>query len=89
MHMTAEEKLKKCIDFIKQLESYDVHDKYDNFNLKDLEEEARGDCYECDCDVKVKLSWPSHISLNTEYVDIQAFEDLKDRAWHVLADIAE
>jgi len=51
--MTAEEKLEKAVEFIKQIESFDVHKKYDNFNLKDLEKEAYGECDDCGCDVDV------------------------------------
>ena len=84
--MTVEEKLEKAIEFIKSIEKMNKKD-YDTFNIADFEEYADGDCLECGEEVDVKLHWPSHISLNTEYIDYRVIDDLKDKAWHILFDL--
>ena len=86
--MTTEEKLAKAVDFIKSIERLDKS-QYDKFDMHDLEKEAYAYCDECDEMVDVKLQWPRQVSLNTEYIDWKVIDDLSDKAWHVLASIAE
>lgn len=86
-HMTTEEKLKKAIEFIESIEKLNK-DSYDNFNISDLEEYARGECDYCGDDVKVNLYFPSHLK-NIKYIDAKVLDDLSDKAWHLLFDLKE
>ena len=86
--MTTEEKLAKAVDFIKSIEKLDKK-SYNTFSLNDIENNAYAYCDECDCSVNAHLQWPSSVKLSTEYIDWKVIYDLSDKAWHVLASIAE
>ena len=86
--MTTKEKLAKAITFIKSIEKLNKKD-YDVFKLKDVAKDAYAYCEDCGENVDVKLNWPRSASCNTEYIDYRIIDDLSDKAWHVLADIAE
>ena len=86
--MTTEEKLSKAIAFIKSIEKIDKL-KYDVFDLDDIQNDTYAYCDKCDEPVNVKLHWPSNVLMNTRYIDGKVLDDLSDKAWHVLADIAE
>ena len=86
--MTTEEKLAKAVEFIKSIEKLNKND-YDTFNLDDVENAAYVECTCCGNTANFDFNWPRNVSLNTEYIDWKVIDDLSDKAWHVLADIAE
>ncbi len=83
MKMTDSEKLKICTEFIEDLMNMQVDIKYDTFSLDDVE---------CECDAcgerdNISKHWPRSVALNTEYVDVEVVNEIKDRAWHVWASV--
>lgn len=86
--MTTAEKLAKAVEFIKSIEKLDKRD-YDIFGLKDIENAAYVECYECGNTAHFEFNWPRDVSSNTEYIDCKVIDDLSDKAWHVLADIED
>ena len=76
--MTIEEKLEKAVEFIKQVSNAE----FDVFSSKDVLEETDAYCNEC-CDIDLDVKY------DLEYVHADVIEDLKDKAWHVLADITD
>ncbi len=85
--MTTEDKLSRAVEFIRMVEALDKHD-YDTLSLDDIE--AHGYCPTCDDEVDgVELQWPYDANLKTKYIDTRVVDELKDKAWHVLADIAD
>lgn len=77
--MTAEEKVRRLAEFVKKIERLDVG-SYDAFSLDDV----RCECPECG--ETCTPTWPSGARECTEYVDERVLDDIKDQAWHVLAD---
>ena len=85
--MTTEEKLKAALDFIHGVEALDVN-QYDIVSARTLEDDVHGYCSVCNEEVDdVQLCWPS-IMKDKKYIDMDAVDQLKDRAWHLLADLA-
>lgn len=85
--MTTEEKLEKAIEFIRSIEKMDTKN-YEEFDLDDLANSADGECLEC-CsdDVEIHLHWPNNANASKKWIDSKAIDDLKEKAWHVLADL--
>lgn len=76
--LTVEEKLDLCIEFIKKIEQMDVPDA-------DIEDicTIKGTCNEC-CSDDVEIDIP-----DVNVVDSKFIVELKDKAWHILADITD
>jgi len=83
--MTNDEKLAKCVEFIKKIERFDKKN-YDTFDIDDTKPEHVY-CDNCDEEIEVKRIWPANAAENTEYIDYKVIDDLSDSAWHLLADI--
>lgn len=80
MKLTTEQKLEKCIKFIKKIEKMDIPTNY----IEDYISYC-GYCEECgsdDVDIEVRGD-------DMKIVDPKYLEELKDEAWHILADITE
>ena len=78
--MTLEEKLSKAIEFIKSIN--DMH--LPIIRLDDIINSADVYCEECGEKCEIDVTEP-----NVKYVEADKFEDLKDKAWHLLVDIVE
>lgn len=77
--MTDREKLDKAVEFIKKIQNLDlpVRDIRDYVSIV-------GECGECgssDIDISIRGDGAT--------LDPDCLEDIRDRAWHVLADIEE
>lgn len=84
--MTTEEKLVEAIKFIRSIEQLDASN-YDMFDRDDIVVNAY--CNECgSSDVGITINFPSNVRCSDEYVSTRLVDDLKDRAWHTLVDIA-
>lgn len=80
MNMTIEQKLEKCVDFIRKIEKMDIPMNY----VEDYISYC-GYCEECgsdDVDIEVRGD-------DMKIVDPKYLEELKDEAWHILADITD
>ena len=76
MKLTTEQKLERCIEFIKKLEKIEVP----IIEIDDLEIDAS--CNECGSD-DVYVKFRGH----NEVIDPKFVDDIRDQAWHILADI--
>ena len=76
--MTTEEKLEKAIGFIKSIEQM----KIEKASISDIIDDAHIYCedYEDGC-------YDDNIFFNKRYVEASCVENLKDKAWHILADL--
>ena len=79
--MTTEEKLEKAIKFIKNIENMQLPVE----TVEDIIDSADIYCSECGFKTEVEIGNNS----NRRFVEVKLLEELKDEAWHVLADIAE
>ena len=80
MKLTTEQKLEKCVEFIRKIEKMDIP-------VKCIEDciSYRGYCEECGSeDVDVDIYGDDMWVVDPKYLD-----ELKDEAWHGLADIAD
>ena len=78
--MTTEEKLSKAVEFIKSIDNIMLP----TITTSDLIESAHVYCEECGEECEIDMTGP-----NTKYVEADVLEDLKDRAWHLLIDLAD
>ena len=81
IEMTAEEKLEKAIEFIKRIENMQLPIE----TVEDIIDSADIYCSECGFKTEVEVG----NNFNRRYVEAKHLEDLKDEAWHILADIVE
>ena len=79
MKLTIEQKLERCIEFIKNIENMDVP-------LVDIEDlvSINAECEECGSD-EIDVEFRN----GAEVVEQSVIKDLKDKAWHLLADITD
>ena len=77
--MTVEERLEKAIEFIKSIERLELP----TLTTSDIVDSAHIYCTDCEADDGFDFSGP-----NNKYVEVDAVDELKDKAWHLLADIA-
>lgn len=83
--MTTEKKLERCLEFLDWLERFSA-DGYDQFDSDDYD--VSGECRECGSD-DIDLDITSPFVDGVTYIDKRALDDIKDRIWHVRADIAD
>lgn len=76
--MTTEEKLNKAIEFIRAIEKMSLSKKT-TINIVDS---AHAYCEECGYEVSLNFARP-----NVDYVEASFFDDLKDKAWHLLFEL--
>ena len=76
--MTTNEKLEKAIDFIKSIEQLDVP----CIMTSDITNNMHAYCEECGQECDIEIAYPQ------KYVEATAIDELKDKAWHLLADLA-
>lgn len=81
IEMTVEEKLEKAIEFIKNIENMQLPVE----TVEDIIDSADIYCVECGFKTEVEVGNNS----NRRFVEAKLLEDIKDEAWHLLADIAE
>ena len=76
--MTIEEKLEKAIEFIHSIEKMSLK----KTSIIDIIDDANIYCEECgnNCEYHV-------FNENAQYVDASIVDNLKDKAWHILADL--
>ena len=79
--MTTEEKLDKAVKFIKSIENMQLPIE----SVEDIIDSANIYCSECGFETEVEVSNNS----NRRFVEANLLEDIKDKAWHLLADIVE
>lgn len=79
MNLTTEEKLAKAIEFIESIEKM----SFPTMTTSDIIDSADPYCPECDCACSIEFN-----SENDKYVEFNKVEELKDKAWHLLVDIA-
>ena len=79
MNLTTEEKLAKAIEFIESIEKM----SFPIMTTSDIIDSADPYCTECDCACDIEFN-----SANDKYIEFSKFEELKDKAWHLLVDIA-
>lgn len=79
MNLTTEEKLAKVVEFIKSIEKMSLL----IMTTSDIIDSADVYCTECDCAYGIEFN-----SINDKYVEFSEVEELKDKAWHLLVDIA-
>lgn len=79
MKLTTEQKLERCIEFIKKIKNIDIP-------LIDIEDlvSIDAECEDCGSD-EIHVEFEN----GSEVVDPKFVEDLKDEAWHLLADITD
>lgn len=78
--MTIEEKLEKAIEFIKSIEQMSLP----IMTTSDIVDIAHPYCDECGGDCEINFAGP-----DVGYVEADAVNELKDKAWHLLANISE
>lgn len=79
--MTVEEKLEKVVEFIKNIENMQLPVEI----TEDIIDSANIYCSECGFKTEVEVGNNS----NRRFVEAKLLEELKDAAWHVLADITD
>ena len=80
MKLTTEQKLEKCVEFIRKIEQMDIP-------VKRIEDyiSYSGYCEECGSeDIDVDIYGDDMWVVDPKYLD-----EFKDEAWHVLADITD
>ena len=75
---TTEEKLEKALEFIQSVERLDTC-SYDTFSSNDID----AMCNECESD---DISFPG---MDSKYIDCKVLDELSDKAWHILAELAD
>lgn len=78
--MTLEEKLEKAIEFIKHVESID----FPEAGSRDVADFIDVWCSDCGCNCDYEVG-----DIHEKFVNASYINELKDQAWHVLADITE
>ena len=78
--MTTEEKLEKATEFIKLFEQM----AFPIVTTNDIIDDAHGCCVECGDWCDIDYDGPC-----VNYVEATAIDEMKDKAWHLLADLAE
>lgn len=78
--MSIEEKLEKALEFIKNISKMSLP----TTTTYDIIKDAYAYCDECgeECEVDVD-------GQNTQYVEANDIESLKDEAWHLLVDLMD
>ena len=79
MNFTTEEKLAKAVEFIESIEKMALP----TMTTSDIIDSVDIYCTECDCACGIEFD-----STNDKYVEFSKVEELKDKAWHLLVDIA-
>ena len=79
MNLTTEEKLAKAIEFIESIEKM----SFPTMTTSDIIDSANPYCIECGCACDIEFN-----SANDKYIEFNKVEELKDKAWHLLVDIA-
>ena len=74
--MSTDEKLQKCIEFIRGIERNSIISKI----CVSAEDPDVNDDFQCD-------DCGSHDIIGSTYVDVGLLAELRDKAWHLLADI--
>lgn len=79
--MTTEEKLEKAIDFIKSIDKT----SFPTITVNDIINDSHVYCEECgdECEIDVGGIYRS------KYVDAKFFDELKEKAWHLLVDLTD
>lgn len=77
--MTDKEKLKKAVEFIKSIEKLNLP----IVTTAGIISDAHAFCEECgeSCEI-------DYVGAYEKYVNVDFVEDIKDKAWHLLADLA-
>ena len=76
--MTVEEKLDKAVDFIRSIE---------NMSLPIMKASSILDSSNVYCDCCGECDALVFDGIDEKYVELSKFEELKDKAWHLLADL--
>lgn len=80
--MTVEEKLNKAIEFIKEIDRTILP----TTTINDILDDIHIYCPECGNDCEIDIG--GHYSYS-RYVDAKYFDELKDKVWHLLADLTD
>lgn len=85
MKLTTEQKLEKAIEFIRSIEKLSTDD-YSIVDRSSIENSwSDVECLECgSSDVKVYWNAPTD-----KYIDAKVIDDLSNKAWHLLIDLAD
>ena len=76
--MTDKEKLEKAVDFIKSIEQLDLP----TVTTSDIIDGAHVFCEECGEECEIDC-----IGTNEQYVKATTLDELRDKAWHLIADL--
>lgn len=76
--MTDKEKLEKAVEFIKSIEKLN----FPVVTTTSIVSYAHAFCEECGEECKI-----DYTEANEQYVNIDFVKDIKDKAWHLLADL--
>lgn len=76
--MTDKEKLEKAVDFIKSIEQLDLP----IVTTFDIIDDAHIFCEECGEESEIDC-----IGVNEQYVKAAELDELRDKAWHLIADL--
>lgn len=76
--MTDKEKLEKAVDFIKSIEQLDLP----VVTTSDIIDDAHIFCEECGEECEIDCT-----GVNEQYVKAAELDELRDKAWHLIADL--